>query len=256
MYVKNRPYGGTMGAYGGTIAIGSGITAYNQSSKRQVYRSGQSGMTSRYNSRRRNNSGSLRTAIQAIKPAKHWTSESAFNTSANTLYSHSPTTLILQGNTNSTREGDQIRLEALKIRVTSHSAPASNAYVYRVIVGFSGEEYTPGSGYTTAGLTAAELFLPSTATLAPTNGMINSKAFTVLYDRTYDINSQVTGVADGYTYSDTVRIGQDFMYQSSGSSQGKTKNLFIVVTATVANGVSGVTATGDSVISYDLIFKE
>ena len=47
------------------------------------------------------------------------------------------TSKIVQGTSNSQREGDSVYLEALKIEGIIHSSVDSNAYKYRILVGYS-----------------------------------------------------------------------------------------------------------------------
>lgn len=201
---------------------------------------------------------SFKNAVYKVLPAKHYTLEDAFNTTHNTLFTCVPTQGITQGTGNTNREGDRVRLMALKFKLTSHSFTTAGAYTYRIIIGWSGEEFTTANiaSKFVSGIGSTELFLPSTAGLSTTNGIINPKAFTMLYDRTYDINSQVTGSPDAVSLSDTVQLDSDFSYQASASVQGKTRNLCMIIVATVNNGVTGTTSTGDTAIAADLIFKD
>jgi len=142
----------------------------------------------------------------------------------------------------------------LKIKNAIFSSTAAGAYQFRILVGYSGEEYT-ANNYTTTRLTATELFLPDTFNWG-VNGLINPKAFTCLYDSTVDINSQITGVADITNHAFTVDLGnQHFNYQSSGSTFGKTRNLYMLVIGCAAGGVSGVSPVGTINTAVDLIFK-
>lgn len=205
---------------------------------------------------------SFKDKVLKTMPAKHYTYETAFNTVHNIGYGSVPTQGIVQGDGNTQRDGDRITIMALKFNITSHSDTAAAGYTYRVIVGWTGEEYTAAgiaNGFIATNVVGApqitDVFLPNTATVSQTNGIVNPKAFTVLYDRLYDVNSQVTGAKDAASFGDTVQIDQDYSYQASGSIQGKTKNLVIFVLATVNNGVNGTTVTGDTAIAVDLIFK-
>lgn len=163
------------------------------------------------------------------------------------------TAQIGQGTGNADRLGDSIYLEALKLEGFFQSATDPNAYRFRLIVGYSGEEYGVTT-FTAGNLTATELFLPSTTT-TPTNGIINPKAFTVLYDEVHDINSQVENYRTIASTRTTIQLKQQFPYQASTSVYGKTKNLYAVVVAYAAD-VAAATPIGSAVLSYDLIFKD
>ncbi len=171
----------------------------------------------------------------------------------NTIYSVNVTEQITQGTSNEGRIGDSIYLEAVKLRGIYTSDSVANAYNCRVIVGFTGEEVVTGTNFSAAALASGELFLPG----APSNltALINPKTFTCLYDEIFDVNSQISSTRDVSSIIATIPLKQTFLYQSSGSVQGKTKNLHIVVISNVYGGTSGVTSTGEIVLAVDTIFK-
>jgi len=191
----------------------------------------------------------------ATLPAKHQTSVQSVGAATHvTIYSSNLTAGIVQGTSNTGRLGDSVRLIALKLKGFFQSpSAATGMYSYRVIVGWSGEEY---SGNTLGvNLTDTELFLPNTTTAWNVNGIINPKAFTCLYDETFDVPSLISNVADLVSYNQTIQLNQDFDYQASGSALGKTKNLYMVVICNVVGGVAGTTAAGVTYTATDLIFK-
>lgn len=200
---------------------------------------------------------SFKAKLYKTLPAKHYTTADSFAMTHNTLYTCIPSEGIVQGTGNTQRDGDKIHIEAIKLKGTMQAATASNAYSYRILVGFSGEELSTASieSKFVSGLGVTELFLPTTATFWNPNGIVNPKAFTLLYDTTIDINSQIASSADLSSFATTVPINMDFPYQATGSVFGKFKNLCVVVTGSVAGGTSGVTSVGAGVISMDLIFK-
>lgn len=171
----------------------------------------------------------------------------------NTIYGVNVTEQITQSLTNEGRLGDSIYLEAVKIRGIYTSNSVAAPYNCRVIVGFTGEEVATGANFVAAAFSAAELFLPG----APSNltSLINPKAFTCLYDEIFDVNSQIPATRDVSSIIATIPLKQQFMYQSNGSIQGKTKNLVIAVVTNVYGGVAGVTSTGEIVLAVDTIFK-
>jgi len=187
-------------------------------------------------------------------PAKHYANASITSLPHNTILSVVPTTGITQGLTNTNRIGDHVQLCAIKLKGSLNSASAANGYSYRVLVGWTGEEYNLPT-VLGSGLGSTELFIVNTDTGWETNGIINPKAFTVLSDSTYDINSQITGVADCMSFATTVPLNMKFDYQANGSIYGKTKNLAVIVIGSVIGGTSGTTSAGLVVLAYDLIFK-
>lgn len=240
----------------------AGSAAYHQW---LLTKMGRSGPIRTYKSRApRNRTGKTTFKQQMLKneSAKHWTVEDRFiggTLKQNVLYSFSPTQGVVQGTTNSTRIGDKIHLAALKLRGQILSQGTSGAYSARVLVGFSGNEVPAGAATlasNSTGLAYGEVFLPETGWTAWTTAIVNPKAFTVLYDQTFDINSQISGTQDVLSFSETIPINQDFNYESSGAIYGKFKNLYILMVSDVAGGTTATTNACDVQIAADLIFKE
>lgn len=200
---------------------------------------------------------SFKRQVMKLHPAKHYTMDTAPLNTHNTILSMCPTQGITQGDGNTNRDGDAIHIESLKIKGTMITSAAAGAYQHRIIVGWSGEEITTANIATSlvSGLGSTEIFLPTTAGNWVPDGIINPKAFTCLYDETFDLNSQIALTQDLAALGFTVPIHQDFDYQATGSVMGKTRNLFVIVIAAVAGGVNGTTAAGQHLISADLIFK-
>lgn len=201
---------------------------------------------------------SIKAIVNSMKEAKHYTLDYNLAFTHNTLFTMCPTQGITQGDGIANRDGDSIRLEALKIQADFQSSATAGAYTFRIIVGYSGEEYTTANiaSQFVSGLSTSEVFFPSTVTFWTANGVINPKAFTVLYDQTVDINSQIAAVVDTVSFSHTVPLAMDFPYQASASVMGKFKNLYVLVIGCVAGGTTGVTAAGNILYSSDLIFKD
>ena len=86
-------------------------------------------------------------------------------------------------------------------------------------------------------------------------GIINPKAFSVLYDQTMNLNSQIAGTVDVMSFAQTIQLNQKYLYQSAGSIYGKTKNLYVVVIADIAGGAPGISNAGDLVLAMDLVYK-
>jgi len=196
---------------------------------------------------------SFKQQMMKSMSAKHDTFGPTTTLVHNTIYGVNVTEQITQSLTNEGRIGDSIYLEAMKIRGLYTTAAVANAYNCRVIVGFTGEEIVTGSNFSAAAFGAGELFLPG----APSNltALINPKAFTCLYDEIFDVNSQIASTRDVSSIVATIPLKQQFLYQSNGSVQGKTKNLFIVVVSNVFGGTAGTTSTGEIVLGVDTIFK-
>lgn len=193
---------------------------------------------------------SFKQKVMSIPPAKHLTGDSQTIISQNTVFTLGLTTQIVQGDSNAQRDGDSIYLEALKINGHFQAAAASNAYKCRIIIGYSGEEFAPNV-FTSAQLANTDVFFPATFWA---NAIVNPKAFTVLYDTTLDVNSQVSDVSTLQSYSATVPLKRMHPYQSNGSQFGKTRNLYAVVVP-YAVGAAAASDVGSIYMNYDLIFK-
>jgi len=188
--------------------------------------------------------------VLSIPPAKHMTGNDRRALGSDTLYGVNITGQVTQGDLNSNRDGDAIFNEALKIKGHFESDTISNAYKCRVLVGYSGEEYTSAI-FSSATLTGSDVFFSNANNY---NAIVNPKAFTVLYDTTMDLNSQVEGDSTIQSFESTIPLKQMFPYQASASAYGKTKNLYVLA---VAYGVGIAAGTGVGTISctWDLIFK-
>ncbi len=197
---------------------------------------------------------SFNKMVMSTLPSKQLTIDSSATLTHNTLNTINLTQSIFQGTDNITRIGDSVNLCALKMKGVYFTAATAGAYTFRFLVGFSGEEYNASTFGGALGI--SQVFLPNTAGTFSTNGIVNPRAFTVLADQTIDVGSQIAGVVDLSSLQTTVPLNdQKFMYQSAASIYGKTKNLYVVVLATVGGGTTGTTAAGSCIISFDLIFK-
>lgn len=180
------------------------------------------------------------------------------NQTHNTIYTANITNKITQGTGNQNRIGDSIYLCAAKIQGTIVTPTASGNYMYRIIVGFSGEEYNPtpmlGISYFGSGLTTSELFLGAPTVVMP-NAIINPKAFTVLCDYKFTIDSVLSANSNTKAVDVSVPIEQKFLYQAGTVGMGKYKNLYVVVIGWVKGGVTGTTNCGDFTGAFDLVFK-
>lgn len=174
----------------------------------------------------------------------------------NVVYSYNMTSSLVQGTAVNQRQGDQVYLKDLKLKGFINSSTSSNSYSYRIMVGFSGEEFNPATLLSTGlgGSDPQQIWLP-TYGASYVNGIVNTKAFTVLLDSTIDLNSQITGAADLQSFEVTVPLFQKFQYQSAASVYGKTKNLYVIVSPFAVSGTPGITGCGATYIGANLSFK-
>jgi len=193
---------------------------------------------------------SFKQRVLSIPPAKHLTADSRVGIGSDTVYGVNVTAQVVQGDANNQRDGDAIYMEALKIKGQFESDPTSNAYKCRILVGYSGEEFT-AAAFSAATLSGNQVFFSGTNNY---NAIVNPKAFTCLYDTTMDLNSQIEGDVTIQSYEATIQLKQMLPYQASASVYGKYKNLYIVV---IGYGVGIGVGTGIGTISmnWDLIYK-
>lgn len=210
--------------------------------------------TSTWSRLRKKRKTTFKSKVISLEPTKHYSFNTLTALLHDNLYTCVPTTGIVQGTAVGNRQGDQVELAALKVKGYFQSAAASNSYQYRIIVGYSGEEFLFPNTFGLAGLQAVDVFHPLTPQWSA-NGIVNPKAFTVLYDETVDINSLVTATTDLVGISFTIPLNKTFPYQAPGSQFGKNQNLCAIIMGQVNAGASGITATGLASISMDLIFK-
>jgi len=221
---------------------------------RQSYRYGQGSRTMTTTNKRKRQTGrvSFKQLMLKNTAAKHKTTNSSIAMVQNNIYTMNITAAIVQGDTNQDRDGDHVNLEALKLRGFVDTAVTAGAYAFRYIVGYSGEEVL-STTWTGAGLTGGEIFLPGGT--SNFTSIINPKTFTVLYDTTIDINSQVAGASDISSIVKTISLKRDFNFQSTASAFGKDTNLYMICIGIVIGGTSGTTIIGEVSMSTDCIFK-
>lgn len=176
----------------------------------------------------------------------------------NNIYTNNLTAKLQLGTADNQRIGDQVYLTNLVIRGNFISAVAAKGYQYRIIVGYSGEEYDPanfGSSGAGTGLNHDQIFLPTTGSQYATSSIINPKAFTVLYDKMFTINSNIIDVSEFIGIDLAVPLYKKFPYQAGASIYGKTKNLYLICVSSVQAGVTLTTASGACNISTCLKYK-
>jgi len=252
------PYGTLRGA--GAVAYGA-YSAYPRKQS-QVYTGWNS--TVRLRSKRRRYGGTrsgFKTKMLANTPAKHATTDdnqtAVVGGTHNTMYTCNITAGVAAGTADDSRVGDTIQVAAIKLNGLLSTNPLSTASCqYRIIVGWSGEEYNLPNTLSAAGLTAAEVFETGTGGVWRNTGIINPKAFTVLDDRIYTLNNSISMVSDIQEFAYTVPCSTSFPYQANGSVFGKTRNLYVVFIPCILNGTTGATIAGSIALSTDLIFKQ
>lgn len=202
-----------------------------------------------------------KTILSMADTKVHCQNDSALaqNMTMNNIYTANISGKIGFGTAENQRVGDEIYLMGLRIKGNFLTDTASNCYQYRLIVGYTGEEYNPtnfGSSAAGTGLSAAEIFHPTTGGNYLTSAPVNPKAFTALYDETVDMNSQLTATSDIYGIDVYVPLRKKFPFQAGGAFLGKFKNLVVVVVSTVGrSGTPLTTASGSVNLSTAVLFK-
>jgi len=169
----------------------------------------------------------------------------------NLSHSYNLTAQIIQGTADGQRVGDSIFLESvtLNIQFVTNLKPAF--YKYRVIIGWSAEEYNP-SGLSKSGLGNSEIFVAGFGQAA--SAIVNTKAFSPLYDNIIEINSLLDTFADGKTIRTVLKLNQKFHYQSPGDDFGKSKNLYFICVPFYSQS-SGSAPTDIGGIFFDSVVK-
>lgn len=238
-------------------AILAASTNAPSSTKTRIARSQTQTQTTTKRRKKAPRANSFKQKMLATKPAFH---DSVSDTDLqvahkhNTLYAFSPSQAITQGTGNDNRIGDRVYLEAIKLKGLYHCDAATGAYTMRILVGYSSEEYNAPSSFIT-GFVSTDIFLPNTGNSFRTNSIVNPKAFTTLYDSTIEINSMLANTQEVKNFEDIIYLKKDFPYQSAGSQYAKDQNLYIIVCSAVLGGITGVTNSGATYMTYDLIFK-
>jgi len=196
-----------------------------------------------------------KTAIRnsEIKNASSGNSTSLLH---NQIQGFGVTQRIVQGTNSEQRLGDEMFLESFRMEVIIGAPTTAGAYAYRLMVVYSGEEYS-STTFSTSTLSASEIFLPNITTGTRVSGVVNKKAVQVLYDHEFVINSNITGVADVYTTSAYINLRKyRFQYQAGGSTFGKLKNLYVIVIPNVQGGTLDTTGCGSIVINNALDYRD
>lgn len=172
------------------------------------------------------------------------------------IYTANVTSNVSQGTFDFARDGDAITLRKLELNYNFIAPTTAGAYGYRMLVLYSGEEYSTVNLSSTLGLAFTEVFQPSVASLVDYLGIPNNKAVTVLADRSYSVNSQVSATSDIINDSMVVPLyDHKFLYQANAALFGKVKNLYIVCLSFVAGGTN-VTSSGTVNVNYNLVYAD
>jgi len=172
----------------------------------------------------------------------------------NSIWSISPTQLLTQGTGNTNRIGDSVYLQNVVIN-GYYSCPTTALSINRCrIMVFWSRVAIDNQTFLSTVITGTDLFHPGTA-FVMSNGIVNSKAVTVLADVILEVNPSVSTAKDIKSFAMTVPLNQNFDYAAYGSAKGKRKNLFIAAIPFVVGG-AGFGPAGDVIFSHTLKFKD
>lgn len=242
-------------------AYGAYRSSYPASRQTQQYTSGRSFTKVRSRRRRRYaTTSSFKSKVLQTAPAKHiMTNDNQTQVTGalhSTIYTCNLTAAIVAGTGGNQRIGDAVQLLSLKVNgLLSSQANSTASCMYRVIVGWSGEEYNVPNTFSTAGLTGTEIYQANTGSNWANTAIINPKAFTVLDDRIFTLNNNISLVADIQEFSYTIPVNAAQYYQAAGSVFGKTRSLYMVFVPCILGGTFAVTPAGSVAVSTDLVFK-
>lgn len=174
-------------------------------------------------------------------------------------YTSSCFTEIAQGTNNYQRLGDEIYVEAIKVRLALDSSATTTPTLFRFMVVKSGIEIGAGtsgawqSGGT--GLAMGQLFVNTGVVDGANQGIVDPKKLTVLHDITHTITPNVATQVVHDNLQFTVPCKFKHVYNPSNSGYAKMKQIYFVVIAHQFGATSGVTTVGTVTMSCDIIFK-
>jgi len=165
----------------------------------------------------------------------------------------SPTQRITQGVTNTNRIGDTIYLQNLVVN-GYYTCPTAALSITRVRIMVIWSRLAVANTTFVSGVVGpTQLFLSGSTATTNVNGIVNSKAVTVLSDMILEVNPSISTAKDVKSFAFTVPLNQNFDYAEAVGTMGKRKNLYIVA---IPMKVGGGDDAGDVVLSYALKFKD
>lgn len=181
-------------------------------------------------------------------------------------YTCSLTTNMTQGDTNTSRQGDEIHLDAVKLAMRfsnlGHTGIVYANVWYRVIVGrFRNLEINTGNAFSAsnAGVTQGITYA-NNSSYTGIDGIVDPRFVTVLYDHkvhimpNYQNSSSEPQIVTKFVDT-TIKLNYDLKYRTGSTEYANTsfKNLYMVVIPYNENGAIDV---GIASVVADLIWKE
>lgn len=173
----------------------------------------------------------------------------------NTLYNLNLTGNIPQGTAEGNRTGDNIHLDAFKMKINFYTDNATNKQCpvqFRVMLVKHDIDTNGGSdAFASGGIGAADLFQGNNAV---TYELPNPKKVTVLYDKLCTIIPQFNDNCV-CTINEIIRLQTTHTYKTA-TNYGKYSNYYLMICGSQPAATSGVTVIGGFQLYGDLIFKD
>lgn len=170
-----------------------------------------------------------------------------------TIYSLNPLGNIVRGVNNNNRIGDEIFLEAIKLKgIILTNGTSANTVHLRLMLIKTKQQYLGASDTWGSGVGSTDLFLATSSNL--TIGELDPKLCTKVYDHTHTLSPLISTQTLSKEFDLLVPIKQRFIFQT-GTNFGKFVNYYWVATAFQFGATSGTTTVALLNMNSDLIFK-
>jgi len=198
----------------------------------------------------------VKRTVHKMEEAKHKIINATQTPKHDTIYTLNLLGNISQGNTGFTRNGDSVFVEAIKIRNYMEQLAANeNTVFFRLLLVRHDNDHLSGSDNWGSGLGLTDIYHTGSTIAGIIQGLVDAKKVSVLLDKTYTVNKQVTGKVNVKIDSMLIPIKQKFVYKD-GTNYGKFANYYLVLHAFASGGSTGTTDTGLFNTSVDVIFKD
>lgn len=196
--------------------------------------------------------------VRKLTPARHVNvgdNVATFNLLHNTLFTWNLLANVTSGAaTENQRGSNSIYLEAVKFSMFVESPVTINAISIRIMILYH-DDYFDNSAPSASGLTRGEIGIGTTGNERTTCMIPDPRKCTIVDDRKFQMIIPVENARDTIPIDYTVQLKKNFLFQTSGTTEGKLKNLYCVITANQVNSING-TNIGIMKPNMDLIFRE
>lgn len=180
-------------------------------------------------------------------------SEASQVLNSSTFYTQNVLSTIPQGTANNQRIGDEIHIDAIKVKgYFYNNSNFANNMVGKIMLVKSREQFGTTTGSFVSGLGSSTLLLnsPSDITMS---ALYDPKLFTKVWE--HNVNLKPTTASQGIIcpLEHTIKIDNKFIYET-GKTVSKTMNYYFVASANMYGQGVGSTI-GGVVLTTDVIFK-